>query len=87
VRLIVAPVTLVRDDAEARDLVARMPAEGLAMSPPTRIERAAEILREYMDAGVQGFTFNNPHLSTQELLSVAGQVKRMLGSAAVEAVR
>jgi len=83
VHLIGAPLTLVRDDAEARNLAARVPAERLAMSPPVRIERAAEILREYMDAGVQGFTFNNPNLSTPELLSAAGEVKRMLGSSYV----
>jgi F420-dependent oxidoreductase-like protein len=68
-----------RDEVEARELATRIPAERLAASPPTLPEQAAEILRQYMDAGVQGFTFNNPNLSTPELLAAAGEVKRMLG--------
>ncbi|MDQ6673793.1 MAG: LLM class F420-dependent oxidoreductase [Chloroflexota bacterium] len=83
VRLIGAPLTLARDDAEARDLAARIPAERLAMAPPVRPEQASEILHDYMHAGVQGFTFNNPMLATPELLAAAGEVKRTLGTAAV----
>ena len=67
-----------RDDAEARALASRIPAERLAIAAPVRPEQAAEILREYMNAGAHGFTFNNPGMSTPELLAVAGAVKRML---------
>ena len=38
-----------------------------------------EILASYVKVGVQGFTFNNPNLSTPELIAAAGEVKRMLG--------
>jgi F420-dependent oxidoreductase-like protein len=76
-----APLVLVRDAAEAREMAARMPAERLAAAPPTQPEQAAEILRQYMDVGAQGFTFRNPNLSTPELLAAAGEVKRLLGAA------
>jgi F420-dependent oxidoreductase-like protein len=79
IRWIGAPMVLVRDAEEARDMAARIPAQRLAGAPPTQPEQAAEILRQYMDAGVQGFTFRNPNLSTPELLAAAGAVKRMLG--------
>lgn len=45
---------------------------------PADPEQAAEILRSFVKVGVQGFTFNNPNLTTPELLAVAGRVKRML---------
>jgi F420-dependent oxidoreductase-like protein len=79
VRWIGAPLVLVRDAEEARDMAARIPAQRLAGAPPTLPEQAAEILREYMDAGAHGFTFRNPNLSTPDLLAAAGEVKRMLG--------
>ena len=40
---------------------------------PASPEQAADILRTFMDVGVQGFTFNNPNLSTPELLEAAGR--------------
>ena len=43
-------------------------------------EQAAEILGSFMAVGVQGFTFNNPNLSTPELIAAAGEVKKLLGS-------
>ncbi len=46
---------------------------------PAGPERAAEILHTFLRVGVQGFTFNNPNLTTPELLDVAGRVKRLLG--------
>jgi hypothetical protein len=33
-----------------------------------------------VDVGPQGFTFNNPNLSTPELLAAAGRVKQLLGA-------
>jgi len=84
VRWIGVPLVLVRDAEEAREMVARIPAERLATAPPTLPDQAAEILRRYMDAGAQGFTFRNANLATPALLAAAGEVKRMLGSAVAE---
>jgi F420-dependent oxidoreductase-like protein len=86
VRWIGPPLTLVRDADEARAMAARIPAERLAGSPPMLPEQAAEMLKQYMDAGAHGFTFRNPNLSTPELLAAAGEVKRMLGGVRSEAM-
>jgi F420-dependent oxidoreductase-like protein len=42
------------------------------------LDQAADVLREYMRAGAQGFVFRNPNLSTPELLAAAGQLKALL---------
>jgi F420-dependent oxidoreductase-like protein len=78
VRTIGAPVWLVRDEHEARAAAERIPPARRAIMRPAGPEQAAEILRAYAKVGVQGFTFNNPNLTTPELLRVAGSVKRML---------
>jgi alkanesulfonate monooxygenase SsuD/methylene tetrahydromethanopterin reductase-like flavin-dependent oxidoreductase (luciferase family) len=51
------------------------------MFTPATPEQAAERLREYVDAGFQGFTFNNPLLPTAESLGLAGELIRLLRSA------
>ena len=77
-RTISAPILLVRDEREARALAERIPPERLALFKPALPNQAAEILRAYMAAGVQGFTFGNPNLATPELIGAAGQLKRLL---------
>jgi F420-dependent oxidoreductase-like protein len=42
------------------------------------LEAHARVLREFMDAGFQGFTFRNPNLNTPELLGMAGELKKLL---------
>jgi F420-dependent oxidoreductase-like protein len=79
VRTIGAPVWLVRDEREAREAADRIPPARRATMRPAGPEQAAEILQSFVNAGVQGFTFNNPNLSTRELLAVGGSVKHMLG--------
>jgi F420-dependent oxidoreductase-like protein len=41
-------------------------------------EQAAEKMHEFMRAGVGGFTFRNPNLTTPELLDAAGRIKKLL---------
>jgi len=36
------------------------------------------MLRPYIDAGITGFTFNNPTLPTPESLAVAGELIKLL---------
>jgi F420-dependent oxidoreductase-like protein len=79
VRTIGVPIWLVRDEQEARETVDRIPPARRATMHPAGPEQAAEILQSFVNVGVQGFTFNNPNLSTPELLAVAGRVKQMLG--------
>jgi F420-dependent oxidoreductase-like protein len=74
-----APVLLVRNDGELKAMEARIPEARRAMMRPATPDQAVEILASFMKAGVQGFTFNNPNLSTPELIEAAGQVQRMLG--------
>ncbi|MCC7369470.1 MAG: LLM class F420-dependent oxidoreductase [Chloroflexi bacterium] len=78
VRTIGAPVWLVRDEQEGRAVVDRLPPARRAMVRPATPEQAAEILHGFMRVGAQGFTFNNPNLSTPELIAAAGQVKQHL---------
>lgn len=78
VRTIGAPVWLVRDEQEAREAEERIPPPRRALMRPATAEQVAGILRSFVEAGVAGFTFNNPNLSTPELLALAGTVKRML---------
>jgi F420-dependent oxidoreductase-like protein len=78
VRTVGAPIWLARDEQEAREAGERIPPGRRARMRPATPEQAAEILRSFMKVGTQGFTFNNPNLSTPELLAVAGTVKRML---------
>jgi F420-dependent oxidoreductase-like protein len=78
-RTIGAPIWLVRDEQEAREAAERIPPARRATMRPAGPEQAAEILKSFMDVGAQGFTFNNPNLSTPELLATAGRVKQMLG--------
>lgn len=77
-RTIGAPVWLVHDEQEARAAAERIPPARRTLMRPAGPEQAAEILRSFIKVGVQGFTFNNPNLTTPELLAVAGRVKRML---------
>lgn len=79
IKTIGAPVWLVRDEQEADAAAERIPPARRSLMRPAGPERAAEILHTFLRVGVQGFTFNNPNLTTPELLDVAGRVKRLLG--------
>jgi hypothetical protein len=78
-RTIGAPLTLALNEREAASLAERLPPAQRTQAQPAAPERAAEILRTYMAAGIQGFTFGNPNLSTPELIAAAGEVKKLLG--------
>lgn len=77
-RTIGAPVMLVADQRAAETTAAHLPAELRGRVTPAAPEQAAEMLRPFMDAGVQGFTFGNPNLNTPELLAAAGRLKQLL---------
>jgi F420-dependent oxidoreductase-like protein len=78
VRTLAAPVLLVESEQQAAAALERIPSERRAMFIPSTPEQAAERLRQYVDAGFQGFTFNNPTLPTVESLELAGELIRLL---------
>ena len=77
-RTIASPVVLVEDEAAGRALLDRVPAERRAMifaAPPVQ---AAEILREYVEAGFAGFTLTNSTLRTPEAVGLAAEMIRLV---------
>jgi F420-dependent oxidoreductase-like protein len=63
-RTVHSPVVLVENEGQAKSVMERMPPERRVMYQAATPDQAAEILRQYVDAGVQGFVFNNPTLRT-----------------------
>ncbi len=78
-KTVMSPCLLALNEAQARQIKERIPAERLAtMGDPVLPAQAAERLQPYLDAGIGGFTFGNPNLNTPELLAAAGELKRLL---------
>jgi F420-dependent oxidoreductase-like protein len=61
-----SPVVLVENEGQAKSVMERMPPERRVMFQPATPEQAVEILQDYTDVGIQGFTFGNPTLRTPE---------------------
>ena len=61
-----APVVLVENEGQVKSVMERMPPERRLMFTPATPDQAAEILQDYIDVGIQGFTFGNPTLRTPE---------------------
>jgi F420-dependent oxidoreductase-like protein len=78
-------IILVKDEAEAKPLLERIPPERRPMIRALNVEQAAEFLRPYIDAGFGGFTFNNPTLSTPEAIGRAGELIKALRGSSVAA--
>ena len=74
-------IILVKDEAEAKPLLEKIPPERRPMIRALNVEQAAEFLRPYIDAGFGGFTLNNPTLPTVEAIGRAGElIKAVRGS-------
>src|SRR5947208_4776321 len=67
-------IILVKDEAEAKPLLDKIPPERRAMVRALKVDQAAEFLRPYIDAGFGGFTLNNPTLPTIEAIGRAGEL-------------
>jgi F420-dependent oxidoreductase-like protein len=61
-----SPVVLVENEGQSKSVMERMPPERRVAFQPATPEQAAEILQDYIDIGIDGFTFNNPTLNTAE---------------------
>jgi F420-dependent oxidoreductase-like protein len=77
-----APVVLVESEAQAKSVMERMPPERRMMFQPATAERAAEILQDYIEIGIEGFTFGNPTLRTPEEFERARQLITTINSKA-----
>ena len=77
---------LAENDAKARAIMDALPPERRAMvRVVSSVDKAAEFLRPYLDAGFGGFTFNNPTLPTVEAIGRAGELIRALRGSSVTA--
>src|SRR5438477_5207015 len=61
-----SPVVLVENEGQAKTVMERMPPERRVMFQPATPNQAAEILKDFIDVGIEGFTFGNPTLRTPE---------------------
>src|SRR5881275_1744955 len=61
-----APVVLVENEGQAKTVMERMPPERRVMFQPATPDQAAEILKDFIDVGIEGFTFGNPTMRTPE---------------------
>jgi F420-dependent oxidoreductase-like protein len=75
-----SPVVLVENEGQAKTVMERMPPERRVMFTPATPEQAAEILQNYIAAGIQGFTLNNPTLRTPEEFERAGRMIKAVKS-------
>ena len=75
-----SPVVLVENEGQAKTVMERMPPERRVMFTPATPEQAAEILQDYIAAGIQGFTLNNPTLRTPEEFERAGRMIKAVKS-------
>jgi F420-dependent oxidoreductase-like protein len=75
-----SPVVLVENEREAASVMERLPPQRRADFQPATVERAAEVLQEYMELGIQGFTFNNPTMRTEEEFGRAAQLIKLVNS-------
>jgi alkanesulfonate monooxygenase SsuD/methylene tetrahydromethanopterin reductase-like flavin-dependent oxidoreductase (luciferase family) len=72
-----SPVVLVENEGQAKSVMERMPPERRLMFQAATPEQAAEILQDYIDIGIEGFTFGNPTLRSPEEF---GRVERLISA-------
>ena len=73
-----APVVLVENEQQKAAVAERIPMGRRGMVAPATVEQAAELLRPYVDAGIGGFTFNNPIMPTPEAIAMGGELRTLL---------
>ena len=61
-----SPVVLVENEGQAKTVMERMPPERRVMFQPATPEQAADILQDFIEIGIEGFTFGNPTMRTPE---------------------
>jgi F420-dependent oxidoreductase-like protein len=76
---------LTEDEKAGQAILERIPPERRPMIRVATPERAAEIMRPYLDAGFGGFTLNNPAFPTVESIGLAGELIRLVRGSGVAA--
>ena len=77
-------IILVDDEREGKAILEHIPEQRRPMIQIATPERAAEILQRYIEAGFEGFTFNNPTLPTPEAIGRAGEMIKQVRAAAAQ---
>jgi F420-dependent oxidoreductase-like protein len=73
-----APVVIAATQRDAEAMMEFVPAERRQAIRPVTVQQAPDVLRPYVDAGFNGFTFNNTIFRTPEAIAVAGEALRLL---------
>lgn len=78
-RTMAAPIIVARDDAAKAAVLERVPAERRPHVQGGTPREAADALRQWLDAGFTGFTFNNTHYRSVEQIALVGEVLGLVG--------
>ena len=78
-------VAIVEDERQGTEVLRALPPERRAATRAMTPEQTAEFLRQFIDAGFGGFTFNNPVLPTVEAIGLAGEMIKMVRGSSVAA--
>ncbi len=78
-RTMAAPAIVARDEAAKVSLLEAVPAERRPFIKGGTPQQAAEVLKQYVDAGFTGFTFNNNYYKTPEQIALIGEVLPLIG--------
>jgi F420-dependent oxidoreductase-like protein len=78
-RTMAAPAIVARDDAAKAAILENVPAERRPFVQGGTPQQAAEVLKQYVDAGFTGFTFNNNYYKTPEQIALIGEVLPLIG--------
>jgi F420-dependent oxidoreductase-like protein len=73
-----APVVLVENEQQGAAMAERIPPARRHLMAPATVDQAAEKLRPLMEAGIGGFTFNNPTMLTPEAVALGGELRKLL---------
>jgi F420-dependent oxidoreductase-like protein len=76
---------LVENEAQGKAILERIPEERRPMMRALPPDQGAEFLRQYLDAGFSGFTFNNPAFPTVESIGLAGELIKLVRGSSVPA--
>src|SRR4051794_9972922 len=78
-RTMAAPAIVAPNEAAKDAILSSLPAERRPFVKGGTPKQAAEVLKEYVDAGFTGFTFNNTFYTTREQIALVGEVVELIG--------
>jgi F420-dependent oxidoreductase-like protein len=78
-RTMAAPAIVARDDAAKAAILEAVPAERRPYIQGGTPRQAADVLKQYIDAGFTGFTFNNNYYKTPQQIALIGEVLALIG--------